>query len=104
MEELLANGKLKVVFATDTLALGINVPARSAVVGEMTKFDGQSRRLLTSGEYRQLTGALAGAEWTTVGYSVLLFSPWVGWIARWRSRRARSLRWRAPSAPATARC
>ena len=78
VEELLATGKLKVVFATDTLALGINVPARSTVIGELTKWDGQTRRVLTSGEYRQLTGRAGRRGMDAVGYSVLLYSPWVG--------------------------
>lgn len=78
VEELLAAGKLKVVFATDTLALGINVPARSVVVGEMTKFDGQVRRPLSPGEYRQLTGRAGRRGMDPVGYSILLDSPWVG--------------------------
>ncbi len=77
VEELLAVGLLRVVFATDTLALGINVPARSVVVGEMTKFDGQNRRLLSPGEYRQLTGRAGRRGMDAVGYSVLLYSPWV---------------------------
>ncbi len=77
VEELLAAGLLRVVFATDTLALGINVPARSVVVGEMTKFDGQNRRLLSPGEYRQLTGRAGRRGMDAVGYSVLLYSPWV---------------------------
>lgn len=78
VEDLLAAGILRVVFATDTLALGINVPARSVVVAEMTKFDGQVRRLLSSGEYRQLTGRAGRRGMDPVGYSVLLPSPWVG--------------------------
>jgi ATP-dependent RNA helicase HelY len=78
VEELLAEGILRVVFATDTLALGINVPARSVVLGEMAKFDGQIRRLLTAGEYRQLTGRAGRRGMDPVGYSVLLPSPWVG--------------------------
>ena len=77
VEELLAAGMLRVVFATDTLALGLNVPARSVVVGEMTKFDGQSRRLLSPGEYRQLTGRAGRRGMDAVGHSVLLYSPWV---------------------------
>lgn len=78
VEELLASGKLKVVFATDTLALGINVPARSVVLGDMVKFDGQSRRLLSPGEYRQLTGRAGRRGMDPVGYSILLHSPWAG--------------------------
>jgi ATP-dependent RNA helicase HelY len=78
VEELLAAGILRAVFATDTLALGINVPARSVVLGEMAKFDGQVRRLLTPGEYRQLTGRAGRRGMDPVGYAVLLPSPWVG--------------------------
>ncbi len=78
VEELLATGRLKAVFATDTLALGINVPARSVVVGEMIKFDGQARRPLSPGEYRQLTGRAGRRGMDPVGYSILLHSPWVG--------------------------
>ncbi|MGI5836916.1 MAG: DEAD/DEAH box helicase [Chloroflexota bacterium] len=78
VEELLASGKLKIVFATDTLALGINVPARSVVVGDMVKFDGQTRRPITPGEYRQLTGRAGRRGMDTVGYSILLHSPLVG--------------------------
>ena len=78
VEELLADGSLKAVFATDTLALGINVPARSVVVGEMVKFDGQIRRPLLPGEYRQLTGRAGRRGMDPVGYSVFLPSPWVG--------------------------
>jgi ATP-dependent RNA helicase HelY len=78
VEELLAEGILRVVFATDTLALGINVPARSVVLGEMAKFDGQVRRLLSPGEYRQLTGRAGRRGMDPVGYAVLLPSPFVG--------------------------
>ncbi len=78
VEELLAEGKVKVVFATDTLALGINVPARSVVLGDMVKFDGQTRRLISPGEYRQLTGRAGRRGMDPVGYSILLHSPWIG--------------------------
>src|SRR2546427_547251 len=56
VETLFARGHLRAVFATDTLALGINMPARSVIVGSLSKFDGQEMRLLTPNEYRQLTG------------------------------------------------
>ena len=56
VEELVQAGEPRTVIATDTLALGINLPARTVVIGEMLKFDGVSRRLLTPNEYRQMTG------------------------------------------------
>ena len=59
VEELFQAGKLRAVFATDTLALGINMPARTVVVADMLKFDGVERRLLTPNEYRQMTGRAA---------------------------------------------
>src|SRR5579884_4304849 len=56
VETLFQRGHLRAVFATDTLALGINMPARAVVVGSLSKFDGQEMRLLTPNEYSQLTG------------------------------------------------
>jgi ATP-dependent RNA helicase HelY len=77
VEELFQAGKLRAVFATDTLALGINMPARTVVGGEMIKFDGQSRRLLTPNEYRQMTGRAGRRGLDERGISILLYSPWV---------------------------
>lgn len=77
VEDLLASGRLRVVFATDTLSLGINAPARAVVIGEMTKFDGVSRRLLTTNEYRQLTGRAGRRGLDERGVAVVLYSPWV---------------------------
>jgi ATP-dependent RNA helicase HelY len=77
VEELFQAGKLRAVFATDTLALGINMPARTVVVGEMVKFDGQSRRLLTPNEYRQMTGRAGRRGIDERGVSLLMYSPWV---------------------------
>ncbi len=77
VEELFQSGKLRAVFATDTLALGINMPARTVVIGEMLKFDGQSRRLLTPNEYRQMTGRAGRRGIDERGVSLLMYSPWV---------------------------
>ena len=77
VEELFQSGKLRAVFATDTLALGINMPARTVVVGEMLKFDGTSRRLLTPNEYRQMTGRAGRRGIDARGVSLLMYSPWV---------------------------
>jgi ATP-dependent RNA helicase HelY len=77
VEEFFQAGKLRAVFATDTLALGINMPARTVVVGEMLKFDGQSRRLLTPNEYRQMTGRAGRRGIDERGVSLLIYSPWI---------------------------
>ena len=77
VEELFSAGLLGVVFATDTLSLGINMPARTVVVGEFSKFDGESRRLLTPNEYRQLTGRAGRRGIDDFGTAVVPYSPWV---------------------------
>ncbi|HEX8969754.1 MAG TPA: DEAD/DEAH box helicase, partial [Chloroflexota bacterium] len=77
VEELFQAGKLRAVFATDTLALGINMPARTVIVAEMLKFDGTSRRLLTPNEYRQMTGRAGRRGIDERGVSLLMYSPWV---------------------------
>ncbi|MGI9149061.1 MAG: DEAD/DEAH box helicase [Chloroflexota bacterium] len=77
VEELFQAGKLRAVFATDTLALGINMPARTVAIGEMLKFDGTSRRLLTPNEYRQMTGRAGRRGIDARGVSLLMYSPWV---------------------------
>jgi superfamily II RNA helicase len=77
VEELFASGRLRAVFATDTLALGINMPARTVVIGEMLKFDGESRRLLTPNEYRQMIGRAGRRGIDERGVALMLYSPWV---------------------------
>ncbi|MEJ3404115.1 DEAD/DEAH box helicase [Rathayibacter sp. YIM 133350] len=56
VEELFQRKLLKVVFATETLALGINMPARTVVLEKLEKFNGEARVPITPGEYTQLTG------------------------------------------------
>jgi superfamily II RNA helicase len=77
VEELFNAGLLGAVFATDTLALGINMPAKTVVIGEFTKYDGESRRILTPNEYQQMTGRAGRRGMDEQGYSVILYSPWV---------------------------
>jgi superfamily II RNA helicase len=76
VETLFARGYLRAVFATDTLALGINMPARAVVVGSLSKFDGQTMRLLTPNEYRQLTGRAGRRGMDVHGAAVIPYSPW----------------------------
>src|SRR5438552_2154129 len=75
VETLFARGHLRAVFATDTLALGLNMPARSVVVASLSKFDGQEMRLLTPNEYRQLTGRAGRRGMDVHGAAVLPYSP-----------------------------
>ncbi|NLT26343.1 MAG: DEAD/DEAH box helicase, partial [Microbacteriaceae bacterium] len=56
VEELFQRKLVKVVFATETLALGINMPARTVVLEKLEKFDGEGRVPITPGEFTQLTG------------------------------------------------
>lgn len=77
VEELFQSGRLRAVFATDTLALGINMPARTVAIGEMSKWDGRQHRLLTPNEYRQMTGRAGRRGIDERGVSVILYSPWV---------------------------
>jgi len=76
VETLFARGHLRAVFATDTLALGINMPARAVVVGSLSKFDGQEMRLLTPNEYLQLTGRAGRRGMDVRGAAVIPYSPW----------------------------
>lgn len=77
VEELFELGYLKVVFATETLALGINMPARSVVIENLSKFNGESHQLLRPGDYTQLTGRAGRRGIDVEGFGVLLHSPFV---------------------------
>ena len=75
VEQCFSEGLLKVVFATETLALGINMPARTVVVERFAKFRGSDTSALTSGEYQQLTGRAGRRGIDTVGHAFVLWSP-----------------------------
>jgi superfamily II RNA helicase len=74
VEECFAAGLLQVVFATETLSLGINMPARSVVIERFTKYGGAGRATLTSGEYLQLTGRAGRRGLDEEGHAVVLWS------------------------------
>ncbi|HIW96836.1 MAG TPA: DEAD/DEAH box helicase [Candidatus Corynebacterium gallistercoris] len=74
MEDLFSRGLLKVCFATETLALGINMPARSVVLEKLTKFNGEAHVDLTPGQYTQLTGRAGRRGIDTKGNAVVLWS------------------------------
>ncbi|MCK9921965.1 DEAD/DEAH box helicase [Frankia sp. AgPm24] len=73
VEELFVAGLVRVVFATETLALGINMPARTVVLERLTKFNGESRVDITAGEYTQLTGRAGRRGIDVEGHAVVLW-------------------------------
>ena len=77
VEACFVEGLVKAVFATETLALGINMPARSVVIERLTKFTGEVRAPLTPGEYTQLTGRAGRRGIDDLGYAIVLWSPFV---------------------------
>lgn len=77
VEEAFTAGLVKVVYATETLALGVNMPARSVVIEKLTKFTGERHEFLTPGEYTQLTGRAGRRGIDEMGYAVVLWSPFV---------------------------
>jgi ATP-dependent RNA helicase HelY len=77
VEACFAQGLVKVVFATETLALGINMPARTVVIENLSKFTGERHEFLTAGEYTQLTGRAGRRGIDPVGYAIVLWSPFV---------------------------
>ncbi len=77
VEACFGAGLVKVVFATETLSLGINMPARTVVIENLTKWSGERHEMLTAGEYTQLTGRAGRRGIDEVGYAVVLWSPWV---------------------------
>lgn len=74
VEECFAAGYLGAVFATETLSLGINMPARTVVLERFEKFGGAGRASLTSGEYAQLTGRAGRRGLDEEGHAVSLWS------------------------------
>jgi ATP-dependent RNA helicase HelY len=72
VEQLFQRGLIKVVFATETLSLGINMPARGVVVSSFTKFDGVNFSTLTTGELTQLMGRAGRRGIDVIGHGVIL--------------------------------
>ena len=75
VEELFSRGLVKVVFATETLALGINMPARSVVIDKLSKWNGETHADVTPGEYTQLTGRAGRRGIDVEGHAVVLWAP-----------------------------
>jgi ATP-dependent RNA helicase HelY len=77
VEELFTAGLVRAVFATETLALGINMPARTVVLEKLDKWNGEAHVALTPGEYTQLTGRAGRRGIDVEGHAVVLWQPGV---------------------------
>ncbi|MCH8983263.1 MAG: DEAD/DEAH box helicase [Acidobacteria bacterium] len=77
VEVLFESGLLSVVFATETLALGINMPAKTVVLESLSKFNGETHEPLRPGDYTQLTGRAGRRGIDVEGFGVVLHSPFV---------------------------
>lgn len=73
VEVCFQRGLLKVVYATETLALGINMPARTVVIERLEKWNGETHQLLTPGQYTQLTGRAGRRGLDRFGQAVVLY-------------------------------
>lgn len=93
VEACFAAALVKVVFATETLSLGINMPARAVVLEKLTKFTGERHETLTPGEYTQLTGRAGRRGIDDRGYAAVLWSPFIPFdtVAGLASRRTYAL-------------
>ncbi|AFY73089.1 superfamily II RNA helicase [Synechococcus sp. PCC 7502] len=78
VEELFQQGLIKVVFATETLAAGINMPARTTVISSLSKRTDRGHRLLTASEFLQMAGRAGRRGMDAVGYVVTVQSPYEG--------------------------
>ncbi|GAA2166431.1 ATP-dependent RNA helicase HelY [Humibacillus xanthopallidus] len=74
VEELFTEGRIKAVFATETLALGINMPARTVVLEKLVKFNGESHVDISPAEYTQLTGRAGRRGIDIEGHAVVLWN------------------------------
>lgn len=75
VEDLFQRGLIKAVFATETLALGINMPARTVVLEKLVKWNGEAHLPVTPGEYTQLTGRAGRRGIDIEGNAVIQWSP-----------------------------
>ena len=94
VEQCFAEGLVKVVFATETLALGVNMPARSVVIDKPVKYDGRSTVPLNAAQYTQFTGRAGRRGIDDAGWAVALWSPDCTFeqVARLASSRSFELR------------
>ncbi len=94
VEACFSEGLIRVVFATETLAVGINMPARSVVIEKLTKFTGDHHEQLSPGQYTQLTGRAGRRGIDDRGTAVVCWSPFVRFdqVAELASSRSFHLR------------
>ena len=92
VERCFIEGLVKVVFATETLALGINMPARSVVIEKLTKYNGEGHDTLTAAQFTQLTGRAGRRGIDQHGHAVVLWSPFVSFEEASRLVASRSFR------------
>ena len=78
VEECFIRGLVRLVFATETLAVGLNMPARAVVIEKITKFTGEHHQPLKASEYTQLTGRAGRRGIDTVGHALVLWNSFVG--------------------------
>jgi len=81
IEELFVRGLVKAVFATETLSLGINMPARTVVIESVMKFTGERHEQLTPGQYTQFSGRAGRRGLDELGHCVVLLQRFVGFDA-----------------------
>jgi ATP-dependent RNA helicase HelY len=77
VETCFSRGLIKVVFATETLAVGINMPARVVVLDKLTKFTGEQHQLLKPSDYAQLTGRAGRRGLDDLGHAIALWNPFL---------------------------
>jgi ATP-dependent RNA helicase HelY len=75
VEELFERSLVKVVFATETLSLGINMPAKTVAIERLVKFTGERHELMTPADFTQLTGRAGRRGMDEVGYGITLYQP-----------------------------
>ena len=78
VEELFERALVKAVFATETLALGINMPARTVVLERLVKFNGEKHEMMTPGDFSQLTGRAGRRGIDDVGFGVVVYQKDIG--------------------------
>lgn len=75
VERLFQQGLIKCVFATETLAAGINMPARTTVISAISKYSDEGHRLMTASEFLQMSGRAGRRGMDTLGHVVVVHHP-----------------------------